>query len=35
MSRGTFYSLFMIAFGLYLCLRRKTPLDARPAERPG
>jgi len=35
MSRGTFYSIFLIAFGLWLCLRRKTPLDAAAGERPG
>ena len=27
MSRGTFYSLFMIAFGLVLWLRRGRPLE--------
>jgi phosphatidylglycerol:prolipoprotein diacylglycerol transferase len=35
MSRGTFYSLFMIAFGLVLWARRAPPLPAPPvAARP-
>ena len=32
LSRGTFYSLFMIAVGLYLCLRRVPALPARGAQ---
>ena len=28
LSRGTFYSLFMIAMGLLLCLRGSAPLEA-------
>jgi len=27
LSRGTFYSLFLVAFGLYLRLRPAIPLD--------
>jgi phosphatidylglycerol:prolipoprotein diacylglycerol transferase len=30
LSRGTFYSLFMIAFGLFLRLRRTTPIALPP-----
>ncbi len=30
MSRGRFYSLFMVAFGLLLCVRRTAPLDLPP-----
>jgi phosphatidylglycerol:prolipoprotein diacylglycerol transferase len=26
LTRGTFYSIFLIVFGLWLCVRRKTPL---------
>ena len=26
LSRGTFYSIFLILAGLWLCLRRPTPL---------
>jgi phosphatidylglycerol:prolipoprotein diacylglycerol transferase len=26
LTRGTFYSIFLILFGLWLCLRKKTPL---------
>jgi phosphatidylglycerol:prolipoprotein diacylglycerol transferase len=33
LSRGTFYSLFMIAAGLFLCLRAPAPLQ--PAAPPG
>lgn len=28
LSRGMFYSIFLVAFGLWLCLRRKQPLAA-------
>jgi phosphatidylglycerol:prolipoprotein diacylglycerol transferase len=27
MSRGTFYSFFLVAFGLFLAFRRSPPLD--------
>ena len=30
LTRGTFYSIFLIGFGLWLCVRRKTPLVAVP-----
>lgn len=30
MSRGTFYSIFLIAFGLYLILRRPNRLESKP-----
>lgn len=33
LSRGTFYSTFMIVAGLWLCLRRKTPLPLEGAHR--
>jgi phosphatidylglycerol:prolipoprotein diacylglycerol transferase len=34
MSRGRFYSLFMIALGIFLWLRKSTPLDRRALETP-
>ncbi len=33
LSRGTFYSVFIIAFGLWLILRKSTPLPRMPAPR--
>jgi len=33
LSRGTFYSLFLVGGGLWLILRKSTPLESRPSDK--